>query len=76
MRGQLEDVLWRSRPKDQTVPMVLKARLNAGILQPQQVGVNGQLLEVGRQELVPLLSISCRAMCSIQGLDLRLKCLY
>lgn len=53
--------------------MILEARLHVGILQAQQDRVDGQLVELGRQELVSLLGIPCCAVGGIQGLDLSLE---
>lgn len=44
--GELDDVLRRSGPEHKAVPRVLKARLDARVLQPEQEGVDEDLLEL------------------------------
>lgn len=59
MRSQLDDVVWRSSPENQTVSRICKTGLQSGCLEPEQEGVNEDLVELGRSEFLPLLSISC-----------------
>lgn len=54
---ELEDVLWRPGPEDETVPRVREPGLDVWPLEPQEKGVDEDPLEVGRQELVPLLRV-------------------
>jgi len=69
---QLDDVVGWSRPEDEAVPLVLEARLEGGVLQPQEVRVDDELLEVGRQELFSLLLVALGAVRRVEGLDLGL----
>lgn len=72
MACQLHNMVRGSRPENETVPGVLEPGLYVGLLQPQEDGVNVQLLEVERQKLLPLLRISCRTVSSIKRLNLSL----
>ncbi len=62
VRGQLDNVVWRSRPKDETVARIPKTGLHLRVLEPQEDGVDIQPREIGGQELVFLLRISCRTV--------------
>jgi hypothetical protein len=73
MDGELRDMVWWSRPKYQAVTWVSEPRLNSGVFQSQQDGVNDQLFEVRSQKLPLLLSISKCAVGGIQCLDIRLR---
>lgn len=73
MQGQLDNVVWGAGPKDKAVPRVSEPRLDLGILEPQQEGVEDELVILGRQEFLLLLGISSRAMGGIECLDLGLQ---
>lgn len=62
-------MVWWSGPKDQTVSWVYEAGLQTAVLEPEQKGVDEDLLEVRRGELFPLLSVSCHPVRRIQRLD-------
>jgi len=54
---------------------IFESRLNLRVFQPQQKGINDQLGQLGRQELIALLGVSCDAVERIQRLDFCLSVL-
>jgi hypothetical protein len=59
-------------PDHEAVAQVLEARLNLWLLEPQEVLINDELLEVGSQKLVLLLGIAFDTVSRIKLLDLLL----
>jgi hypothetical protein len=57
------------------MPRVLESRLEFGILEFRENLIGRDTLEVGREELVPLLGIAIRAVRGVAGLDLGLLCM-
>lgn len=55
-------MVWWPGPDDQAVPLISKSRLDVLVFQPEQVLVNDQLLEVGVNELLPLLAVALDTM--------------
>lgn len=60
------------RPKDEAVPRIAESWLNSLILEPQEILVDDELLEVGVQELFGLLGVSLCPVDGVEGLDLGL----
>lgn len=73
MARQFQNMVRGSCPENETVAGILEPGLYVALLQPQEYGVDVQLLEFGGQEFLPLLRISCRTVCSIKRLDLSLE---
>jgi hypothetical protein len=66
---QLQNVLRRPCPEDETVPRIPEARLDIWLLQPQQDRVDTQARKLGSEEFISLLGVPCRSMPGVQGLD-------
>ena len=64
---------WWPRPKDQTVPRIHKARLDAWIFKPLEDGIEIKPFEVRAHEVCFLLSIACSAVGGVAALDLFLE---
>lgn len=75
LRYEFTNVRWRPRPKDQTVPWIDKAWLDARVFKPLENGVEIKTFEVRGKEICSLLSIACRAMGRISDLNLFLEML-
>lgn len=68
MSRQLDDVLWRTRPKDQAMARVHKGWVDARVLDAQQKRVDKHLVEGRVEELGPLLGIAQRAVRVVERL--------
>lgn len=73
MTGDFHNMMRWSGPKDQTVPRIRESGLYARVLQPQEKGVDEDLVVVGRQELGLLLGIAGHAVRCIERLYLCLQ---
>ena len=71
MCGQADDVVWRLRPEDEAVPVILEPGLYLWLLESQKAVIDGELLEV-RQEPFLCLGVALEAMGGVECLDLLL----
>lgn len=67
--GQLNDVVRRTSPDHEAVPLIAEARLDAGSFEAEEVLVDDELLVVWGQELFLLKAVSFGAVSVIEGLD-------
>lgn len=47
LRSQLDNMVRWPGPNDKTVSLITETRLDGGILEPQEMLINDQLLEIG-----------------------------
>lgn len=71
--SQSNNVVRRSSPEDQAVPVIKESWLYRWVLKPEERLVNNELLEASGQELLRLLGISLGPVKRIESLDLSLK---
>lgn len=69
---KLEHMDRGAAPKCHAVSLVLESRLDLRVLEPQEIRVDDQLLEVLGQKLLLLLRIALEAVSGIEGLYLLL----
>lgn len=70
--GELNDVSWRSGPDDEAIAFILEARLDGWVCDSQEILVNYELFELGREKLFLLLGVALYTMRLIQRLNLGL----
>lgn len=72
LNGELNDMSWRSGPDDEAIAFILETRLDSWVGDSQEILVNYELFELGREKLFPLLGIALYTMRLIQSLNLGL----
>lgn len=71
--SQLNDVVRRTSPYHEAVALIAETRLDAGVLEAEEVLVDDELLVVWGKELFLLEAVAFGAVSVIQGSDLFLQ---
>lgn len=71
--SQLNDVVRRTSPNHEAVPLIAEAGLDAGVLETEEVLVDDELLVIWGKELFLLEAVAFGAVSVIQSLDLFLQ---